>query len=916
MKQVFIGLCVAGTLFMQSCSSDINDFAQNNEIVAPEADDNSLNYESGILRVKLSEALCESIVGDSEEDMQNVKAILSSELDNLSINSINRLFPYAGKFEKRTREMGMHLWYIVTYDPNIPASRIVNSIKKSNDVVMVERIPVIKHYKSEVMPDYTRMINAAANLQASADVPFNDPLLTDQWHYKNEGKKNNYLPSADINVHPVWKNNLTGNSDVIVCVVDNGVDYLHEDLKANMYINEAELNGTDGVDDDNNGYVDDIYGYNFVDKTAIIERNDHATHVAGIIAAVNNNGIGISGIAGGNGTPNSGVKVMIAQIFTQKSSTLGATAIKYGADNGAVISQNSWGYPTLTTVPESDRLAIEYFTKYAGVDENGNQTGPIKGGIVVFATGNENRPYSSPGMCEDAVSVTSIAPNYTKAYYSNYGPWASIAAPGGSLSSEYGSNQDGGILSSTVNNTYQRMQGTSMACPHVSGAFALLVSQVANAGTKGVTGKELVEKLLNNTRPIDNYNPLYEGQMGKGLLDVYRATGGFSQSGPENISDFILTDKTHCSASFEWTVPNDIDDANNIGFTIFYSTKKLDGIDFNNLPEYVKSITVGEYTPTTGQKIKSRVRLLDPGKTYYFAVQAYDFSGNKSAISNTVSTTLIENKAPIISGREGYEVYIKQNGTGRLRFDISDPENEEVSVNFTSASEAESFVYSSNTVTLFINGSKANIGTYTTNLIATDLYGASTEEVITYHIVKETAPEVTDKELANVEITGLNQEYRLNWTEYIVDKDGDKLQASVQVENSAIATATIVGDEVVVITKGYGSTKITLSAKDSNNPAIERAFTLTCASEGQPAAFELQMYPNPVREKLNILSNETVTGVLNVFNANGANVKSENNLELKNGSASTIDMNNLRPGQYTVQFEANGVTIKRNITKI
>ncbi len=914
MKRILIGMCMAGALFTQGCSSGMNDFMDNHEAVHPEAEDSTSNYESGVIRVKLSEALCESI--SENEDTRTLKTRLSNELGNLPIVSMKRLYPYAGKFEKRTREMGMHQWYVVKFDPNMPTSRMVSSFTRSKDVEKVERVPVIIHFKSEVTTNYTSMVQAKAASQATSEAPFNDPYLSDQWHYKNNADNKNHLPNADVNVYPVWKNKLVGNAEVIVCVVDNGVDYMHEDLIDNIYMNRAEQGGTPGEDSDNNGYIDDVYGYNFVDNTGTIEPNDHATHVAGVVAAMNNNGKGVCGLAGGDGTPNSGVKILIAQIFTKKGSTDGAPAIKYGADNGAVISQNSWGYPSLTEAPESDRLAIDYFNKYAGVDENDQQVGPIRGGIVVFATGNENRPYSSPGSYRGAVSVTSIAPDYTKAYYSNYGLYASIAAPGGSLETKYGLGEAGGILSTIANNSYGRMQGTSMACPHVSGAFALLVSQVANAGTKEVTGKELIDKMLVNTRPIDNYNPLYEDQMGRGLVDIYRAIGGSSQQAPDAVSDFSLISKTHSTATFEWTVPNDADDANDIGFTIYYSTETLDGVDFNNLPSHVGSAVVGEYTPATGSKMSTRIRGLQPGTSYHFAVQAYDLSGNKAALSNLVQTTLTENAAPIITARDGSEIYVKENTTGRLRFDIKDPENEELKVNFNTASSAESFIVSNNVVTLFLNTSGIKVGTYTTQLVVTDLYGASSEKAITYHIIKETSPEITDKELANVEMTAIHEEYRFNWTEYIVDKDGDQLQTSVKVENEAIATATIIGDEVVITTKAFGSTRVILSAKDSNNPAVERSFILICKGEGVPNALELQMYPNPVREKLNISSNETVTGTLHVFNANGAKVKSENNLELKNGSAATIDMKSLRPGQYSVQFEANGVTIKRNITKI
>lgn len=915
MRQTIMGLFAVGALFMQSCSADMENLTIKDNIATPEIDATTENYQKGVLRVKLSASLCESIENEAARGELLLKDILSAELDDIAILSSKRLFPHAGKFEKRTREMGMHLWYVVKFDPTVPTTRVTRAFTKSDNVLQIEQVPVIVHYKAEVMPDYAGMVRSAASRQEGSEMPFNDPMLPEQWHYKNEGLYPNYLPSADVNVHPVWKNNLTGNPEVIVCVVDNGVDYLHADLRDNIYINQAELAGAAGEDSDNNGYVDDIYGYNFVDDTAIIERNDHATHVAGVIAAVNNNGIGVSGMAGGDGTPNSGVKIMIAQIFTKTSSSDGTVAIKYGADNGAVISQNSWGYPNLTDTPETDRLAIEYFRKYAGVDENGEQTGPIRGGIVVFATGNESRPYSSPGSCELAVSVTGIAPNFTKANYSNYGYFATLAAPGGSVMSDFGADSRGGILSTTTDDTYRRMQGTSMACPHVSGAFALLVSQVANSGKKGVTGEEMIQQLVNNSRPIDNYNPLYEGQLG-GLVDIYRATGGNSQHAPEAVTDFAITSYTHTAASFKWSVPNDEDDLTNIGFRIYYSTERLQNIDFDRLPATVQYQEVGEYVPGVGQEMITRIRGLQPSTSYYFAIQAYDFSGNRAPLSNEAVATMLDNKAPVITAREGNELYVKTSGTARLRFDISDPENEDIEVSFEVGSNAESYVLANNTVTFFVNGAATPVGSYNSVMTVTDKYNAQSKQNILYHIVEESAPEKTENELSSVEITGIAQTYSLKWTDYIVDKDGDVLEASITVADESIASAVIDGNDIVFTTKAYGTTTCVLEAKDRNNPAVQIEFTLTCKREGEQPALELQMYPNPVRDQLNIKANESATGQLKVYSASGSTVLTMENMELKSGVAQTINMKELRAGQYVVQFESNGKSIKKTITKI
>ncbi|MGL5690890.1 MAG: subtilase family N-terminal domain-containing protein, partial [Bacteroidales bacterium] len=254
---------LASSLLFASCESAHDLFLDEpSEEISSES---SVIYEKGVIRVKLNEAICENLPQNAEESNQSVGKLLSEELTDYRIESVERLYPYAGKFEKRTREMGMHLWYVVRFDKDIPQTKMSDSFIKSKDVLKVERVPVIKHYQSTIIPDLKVSLNQLATKNSlNNGLIFNDPLLADQWHYKNDGTKPNHLPNADVNVFPVWEKNLVGNPDVIVCVVDGGVDYRHEDLHENMYVNEKELNGTPGVDDDGNGYVDDIYGYNFV----------------------------------------------------------------------------------------------------------------------------------------------------------------------------------------------------------------------------------------------------------------------------------------------------------------------------------------------------------------------------------------------------------------------------------------------------------------------------------------------------------------------------------------------------------------------------------------------------------------------------------------------------------------------------
>jgi serine protease len=145
--------------------------------------------------------------------------------------------------------------------------------------------------------------------------PFNDPFFSKQWHLYNDGSlSNEFIAGADINVTDVWKYYTTGSNRVVVAIVDTGVDISHPDLVNNLWVNEAELNGIEGVDDDGNGIVDDIYGANFINYTGTIRVEEHGTHVSGIVAATNNNGMGVCGVAGGNGSEE-GVRLMICQIM-------------------------------------------------------------------------------------------------------------------------------------------------------------------------------------------------------------------------------------------------------------------------------------------------------------------------------------------------------------------------------------------------------------------------------------------------------------------------------------------------------------------------------------------------------------------------------------------------------------------------
>lgn len=459
--------------------------------------------------------------------------VLDRAASSLKITRMERTFPYAGKFEERTRKEGLHLWYNVWFSKETSATRA------ATEVGMLEGI--------EKAVPVSKIVS-----RAKPETVWDDPyLLSKQWYLNNPGTESWQKAGADIRIFDAWKE-YKGDPAVIVSIVDGGINLEHPDLQANLWVNPGEIPGN-GIDDDGNGYTDDVNGYNFVDANADIVPHRHGTHVAGLIGATNNNGIGICGVAGGDGTPHSGVKLMSCQIMKSLTTTGGemasdphiAAAIKYGADNGAVISQNSWGYAG--DINPVHKEAIDYFIKYAGCDNNGNQLegSPMKGGIVLFASGNDNTSnpkMATPADYEEVVGVAAIEADYKKASYSNYGTYMDISAPGGA-------HPDIDVkkiwsTTTTMAGNYEYLSGTSMACPLVSGVAALVI-QKYGVGKKGFTPEKLKEILYESAYDLDQYNPDYAGQLGAGCVDATAALQiEVSSLAPFTLKSKQVTDNT------------------------------------------------------------------------------------------------------------------------------------------------------------------------------------------------------------------------------------------------------------------------------------------------------------------------------------------------------------------------------------
>ena len=540
--------------------------------------------------------------------------------------NMRRVFPDAGEYEAKHRKYGLHLWYEITIhegeDPVMVAARYGDD----ENVQISEPRYKIRSTAMPALPFFP------------AGIPPDDPGFDKQWNFNNTGQTGG-TPGADIRLIDAWERVKTlgiRNNNVIVAVMDGGVYHGHEDLHDNMWVNQAELNGVRNFDDDGNGYVDDIYGFNFVTRRGTITPEDHATHVAGIIAAVTNNGTGVSGISGNSGD-GYGIKIMNAQIFDGNRTVSSiAPAFAYAADNGAVIAQNSWGYEKANDYNQSDIAAINYFINEAGRDKNGNPRPgtPMVGGIVIFAAGNDGTDDKwYPAYFNNVLAVAATNHHGQRAWYSNYGSWVDISAPGGEISEE---DDTGGIYSTSYRdrdkNYYEYIQGTSMACPHVSGVAALILSVY---GSERFTPDLLRSRLLCSATPLDGFDPENVSKMGTGMVNASAALASNVVSGSE-ITDLKAHIVNAVSCRLNWTVPN-----SEYGYySIAYATEHISETNFDDYA--LMPFSISQEADASRQ---ITIAGLTPETSYYIAIRNFD-NCYTTAISNVATFKTPQNQPP------------------------------------------------------------------------------------------------------------------------------------------------------------------------------------------------------------------------------------------------------------------------------
>ncbi|TVR42599.1 MAG: T9SS C-terminal target domain-containing protein [Bacteroidia bacterium] len=426
------------------------------------------------------------------------------------LHGLYEISPPSRDLESRHQQWGLHLWYEIRVDQRVDVMSVIDAFLRIPDVLVAEPVLI----KQRIEP--VSVTSLSGRYDEPSRMSPNDQFYGLQWGFKNTGQDIRGtlgIPGADISAEPAWEY-VTGNPDVIVAVIDGGIQYNHPDLEGNIWPGI----GPDGTN---------------------TKPDDHGTHVAGTVAAMSNNSIGVAGAAGGDGTPGSGVKLMSLDLFDGSHGLNTLQMNIYAADNDAAVSQNSWGYRSAGVYNQSDLDGIDYFNANGG----GNV---LDGGLTIFAAGNNNNNGQwYPAYYSGAMAVASTDNRDRKSSFSNFGSWIDLSAPGTD------------IASTGSGSSYIWMSGTSMACPHVSGIAALVLSYAPGV----MSNQDLWDLLVATTDNIDSENPNHVGLLGSGRLNALQAVEAAQAflGGVQRPSSLTATATGESDINVAWQANNDND---------------------------------------------------------------------------------------------------------------------------------------------------------------------------------------------------------------------------------------------------------------------------------------------------------------------------------------------------------------------
>ena len=551
--------------------------AKNNEKV-----ENNKGYVSGQLIVKFREGMSPDVDFLKTYEVSSAKKI--SKADKVE-----------SKASKSLKKFGIDRMYLVDLSKKSDLDKTMKDINKDS-----------------------RIEYAGLNYIYHTTLTPNDPSLDQLWGLHNTGQSGG-TDDADIDALEAWDIQ-TGSSDVVIAVIDTGVDYNHPDLAGNIWTNLDET-PNDGIDNDENGFIDDVYGWDFANgDNDPSDDYGHGTHCAGTIGAVGDNEEGVVGV-------NWNVRIMPIKFMGLSGGTTADAilSVNYAVNNGADIMSNSWGGGGYSTALEEAISAANdmgiLFIAAAGNEGSNNDSYPH---------------YPSSYDVPNVVAVAATDHNDSKASFSCYGVTSvDLGAPGVNIYSTVPT----GSCKLCDPSGYKYLNGTSMATPHVAGAAGIIKAQYPGLSALGIKSM-----ILDGVDPI----PSMEGiTVTGGRLNVYNSLNYVSDdiTPPSAVSGLAFSEATYNSVSLTWTATGDDGDIGIASkYDVRYSISEIiTEEDWNNATQ-----TVGEPEPQVLGSVENfTVKNLGFNTTYYFAVKVVDDVGNYSGFSNVIlGTTVLDDVPP------------------------------------------------------------------------------------------------------------------------------------------------------------------------------------------------------------------------------------------------------------------------------